>query len=282
MQEITRRTLLFSGAALPLLAKHAGCKIGVTDWNLHLSVKVEAVALAKSLGFEGVEVSLGRDVANNKLPLADPELQAKYIAAFKENGIVPAGTCLDILHKNWLKSDKLGQQWVADGIAITRKLGAKVMLLPFFGKGAIGETAEQDAVAAALKDLAKDAEKAGVTMGLENTISAEANVRIMDKVGSKALRVYYDVQNSTNSGFDIVKEIRWLGGKRICQIHLKDNPHYLGEGKIDFPAVLAAIHESGYQGFMNLETDCPSKSVDADMKRNLAFVRDLESKSNRT
>lgn len=282
MHEITRRTLLFSGAALPLLARKSSTKIGVTDWNLRMTGKVEAVALAKSLGFDGVEVSLGMKVAGDKLPLDNAELQAKYLAAFKESGIVPAGTCLDVLHRNYLKNDKLGAKWVADGIPITKKLGAKVMLLPFFGKGAIELPAEQDAVAAALKDIVKDAEKAGVTLGLENTISAEANVRIMEKVGSKALKVYYDVQNSTNAGFDIIKELKWLGGSRICQIHLKDNPHFLGEGKIDFKAVMATIAEIGYKGFMNLETDCPSKSVENDMKRNLAFIQAFGGAANKS
>jgi len=120
-----------------------------------------------------------------------------------------------------------------------------------------------------------EAEKAGVILGLEDTNSAEDNVRIIDRAGSAALQVYYDVGNSTGGGFDVIKEIRWLGARRICQIHLKDNPHYLGEGKIDFPAVMKAIAEIRFAGFANLETDCPTKSVEADMARNLKFIRGL-------
>jgi sugar phosphate isomerase/epimerase len=71
----------------------------------------------------------------------------------------------------------------------------------------------------------------------------------------------------------------WLGAKRICQFHLKDNPHFLGEGKIDFPAVMRTIASLGFNGFANLETDSPSKSVPDDMKRNLAFVRGLYDKA---
>ena len=83
-------------------------------------------------------------------------------------------------------------------------------------------------------------------LGLEDTISAEDNVRIMERAGSPAIKVYYDVGNSTGGGFDVVKEIRWLGAPRICQMHLKDNPHYLGEGPIDFPAVMKAITDIGF------------------------------------
>jgi L-ribulose-5-phosphate 3-epimerase len=131
-----------------------------------------------------------------------------------------------------------------------------------------------DHVADLLKEVVPQAEKADVILGLENTNSAEDNVRIMERAGSPAIQVYYDVGNSTGGGFDVVKEIRWLGAARICQIHLKDNPHYLGEGKIDFPAVVKAIRDIGFPGFCNLETDCPT-SVDADMARNLAYVRNL-------
>jgi L-ribulose-5-phosphate 3-epimerase len=279
---LTRRgffgaTALGFAAGLPLVAGKGlrGLEIGVTDWNLRQTAKPEAVELAKKLGFQGVEVSLGMKIADNKLPLDNPELQAQYLEAFKKQGIGPAGTCLDALHRNYLKSDKLGQKWVADGIRISKALGAKVMLLPFFGKGALTTPAEMDYVGDVLRDLAQQAEAVGVTLGLEDTISAADNVRIMDKARSKALKVYYDIGNSTGGGFDVPREIEWLGAKRICQFHFKDNPNYLGEGKVKFRESLEAISRIGFKGFANLETDAPSKDIDADMKKNLAYTRKL-------
>jgi len=276
---LSRRSFLASaGAALATAAaanRFDGFHIGVTDWNLQQTGKLEAVTLAKSLGFDGVQISLGRKPVDNKLPLDNAGIQAQYLAKSRREGIPLDGTCLDILHVNYLKNDKLGQKWVADGIGITQKLGARVMLLPFFGKGALATRAEMDHVGDALKELAPEAEKAQVILGLEDTISAEDNVRIMDRAQSKAALVYYDVGNSTGAGFDVVKEIRWLGGQRICQIHLKDNPHYLGEGKIDFKAVLQAIADIQFKGFANLETSAPSKSVEQDMRRNLQYIRAL-------
>ena len=261
-------------AAGPLLGRGLkGLKIGVTDWNLGKTGKVEAVDLAKNLGFAGVEVSLGRRTVDNKLPLDNDQLIGEYLAAFKRHGYRPAGTCLDILHVNYLKNDKLGQKWVADGIPVTRKLGAKVMLLPFFGKGALQTKEEKDYVGDALRELGPVAEKAGVILGLENTISAEDNVRILDRAKSKAVLVYYDIGNSTNNGFDVAREIEWLGKKRICQMHFKDNPNYLGKRKIDIVSVLGAVSRIGFDGFANLETSSPSKSIEADMKRNLAYIR---------
>ncbi|MGO9240133.1 MAG: sugar phosphate isomerase/epimerase family protein [Bryobacteraceae bacterium] len=277
----TRRCFLAGAGALaaaPLLsAKPAKShlKIGVTDWNLNLSGKLEAVALAASLGFEGVQISLGRRPGADQLPLASEEIQQQYLAELKKHSIAAAGTCLDILHVNYLKNDKLGQKWVADSIPITRQLNAKVVLLPFFGKGGLTTHEEMDYVGDFLREIAPQAHKNGVVLGLENMISAEDNVRILDRAASPAVKVYYDVGNSTHAGFDVLKEIPWLGAARICQFHLKDNPHYLGEGQIDFPAVMRAIMALGFSGFANLETDSPSKSIPDDMRRNLAYIRGL-------
>jgi len=278
----TRRQFIYGATALaatPLFAAKSKLKFGVTDWNLNLSGKTEAVALAASLGFAGVQISLGRKPGGDKLPLADEALQQQYLNELKKHRIAAAGTCLDILHTNYLKSDKLGQKWVADSIPITRKLNAKVVLLPFFGRGALTTHEEMDYVGDFLKEIGPEAGKSQVILGLENTISAEDNVRILDRAKSDYVKVYYDVGNSTGGGFDIIKEMKWLGAKRICQFHLKDNPHFLGEGKIDFPAVMRTIASLGFTGFANLETDSPSHSVPDDMKRNLAFVRNLFDKA---
>lgn len=272
---VNRRQFLISAAAVSgsvLSGAKSKLKIGVTDWNLRMTGQVEAVATAAKLGFEGVEVSLGRKPVDGKLPLDNDELIAKYVAAAKEHKIALAGTCLDILHVNYLKNDKLGQKWVGDSIPITKKLNAKVVLLPFFGKGALETRAEQEYVGDALKEYAKEAEKAGVLLGLEDTISAEDNVRILERVASRNLKVYYDVGNSTNNGFDVLKEIPWLGASRVCQFHLKDKG-YLGEGSINFPEVMNRIMALGFVGFANLETGSPSNVIANDMKRNLDFIR---------
>lgn len=274
---ITRRNLVLAALAAPALpasAKTSNLKIGVTDWNLRLTGKVEAVALAAKLGFQGVEVSLGRTPEDGKLPLDNATLQDVYLAAAKHHNIALAGTCLDILHVNCGKNDKLALKWIADGIPITKKLNARVMLMPFFGKCALENAAEFDYVGDALKELGKEAEKAGILLGLENTISARNNVRIMERSQSNAVKVYYDVGNSTRWGHDVLEEIPWLGANRICQFHLKDEG-YLGEGKINFPDTMKRIMDLGFQGFANLETGSPSKSIENDMKKNLEFVRKL-------
>lgn len=273
--KLSRRTFLASAAASAIQAgPPARLKIGATDWNLDLTCKTEAIALAKKLGFDGVQVSIGRQIVGGKMPLDNPGLLAQYRAESRKLRMPIDGTCLDRLHEDCLKNSEAARRRVSDGIRITKSLGVRVLLLPFFGKCELAPR-DFDYTADALRELAPEAEKAGVVLGLENTLSAEDNVRIMDRTKSPAVLVYYDVGNSTHWGHDVLKEIPQLGKNRICQFHLKDNPHYLGDGPIDFPKVLQAIRGIGFDGYANLETDSPSKSVSADMRRNLAFVREI-------
>jgi len=280
MFELTRRDLtrsLLAGAfgVRALLADNGKLRIGITDWNLNLGADPQAVPLAATLGFEGVQVSFGRKIVDGKMPADNPETIAKYLALSKANNIPIDGTCADILHVNGLKSDKLAPKWVLDSIRLTKALDTKVLLLPFFGPWALKTRAEMDYTGDRLRELAPEAEKAGVILGLEDTISAEDNVRIMDRSQAPNVKVYYDVGNSTVAGFDVVKEIRWLGKDRICQFHLKDNPHYLGEGKIQFAPIMRAIRDIGFSGFANLETDVRPENLDAGLRRNLAYIRQI-------
>lgn len=280
MSRFTRRDTLRSlvvaaiGAPLAFAAKDK-LRIGVTDWNLNLGADPAAVPLASQLGFDGVQISFGRKLVDNKMPVDNPEVIQRYLSLSRQYGIPIDGTCVDRLHDNGLKSDPLAPKWVSDSIRLTHALNTKVLLVPFFGKWALQNTAEMDYVGDALRELAPEAEKAGVILGIEDTISAENNVRIMERSRSKNVLVYYDVGNSTKGGFDVVKEIRWLGKDRICQFHLKDNPHYLGEGDIQFAPIIHAIRDIDFSGYANLETDAHPNTLEADMRRNLLYIRQI-------
>ena len=290
MSPWNRRQFLQAGGAAFALAATTGrvqaaytkLKIGAPDWNLQLEAKPASVELAKNIGFNGVQISLGHssDPKNPPahLPVSESDLFEQFLTESRKQGLPIASTCVEILHRNYLKNDPLGKKWVAESIPLTKKLGARVILLPFFGNGALQTRAEMDYVGDFMKEIGAEAEKAGVILGLENTISAEDNARILDRAQSKAVLVYYDVGNSFNNGFDIYKEIPWLGKDRICEFHLKDNPHLLGQGRIDFPKVIEAIVGTGFSGWAQLETVAPSGNVKQDMKTNLEFIRELLAK----
>jgi sugar phosphate isomerase/epimerase len=285
---ITRRRFIgtSAAAAAAVLAQRGLCadggkalfKVGVTDWNLRMEGKPEAVALAKSLGFDGIQISLS---SGREREWVGTDVLDRFVAESKRAGLPIGSVCLNVLHRDYLKSDPEGQKRVAESIPMATRVGVNVILLPFFGKGALQTQAEMDRVADALREVAPEAARAGVILGLENTISARDNVRIMERASSPAVKVYYDVGNSTTHGFNVIEEIRWLGRERICEVHIKDNPHYLGKGPIDIAAVVDALADIGFSDWAQLETDSPSDDVAADMTRNLAYLRDLMAARNR-
>jgi sugar phosphate isomerase/epimerase len=252
-------------------------KLGVTDWTLKLAGQPEAVLMAGELGFDCLQVSIGRFPRDGKLVLSDKTLQQTYLTESKRHKCPIRSLYLDILHVNGLKwrEDPLGQRWVAEAITIAKALKVKVILLPFFGKQRLENQEEIDYVADALKELAPTAARAAVILGIETTLSAQDNLRLIERARSRAVQVYYDVGNAHKAGLDAVAEIRLLGRDRLAEVHLKDNPHYLGEGQIDFGAVIDALSDVGFDRQALLETDSPSGDVEVDLTRNQAYVRRL-------
>ena len=150
------------------------------------------------------------------------------------------------------------------------------MLLAFFGNGDLrDDQAGIDEVVRRLKLVAPKAEKAGVSLGIESWLSAGQHLKILDRVGSEAVRVYYDLCNSTDRGYDICKEIRQLG-KRICEFHAKENGALLGQGNIDFKRVRAAMDDIDYSGWIQIEGAVPpGKPILESYQANCRFMRQL-------
>jgi len=279
--------MLFAGASkgadIPMKFPISAC-----DWSLGERNKLSGLDVAKNAGLDGLEVSPGD--AADVLPLADPALQKQYKDKARELGLTISSTAMGLLNQYPLASDPRGPAWLEQIIDATAALdtAAKVILLAFFGKGDLIKksllgnrelkTSDVDVVVERLKDAAPRAEKAGVILGLENTLSAEQNWAIIERVKSDAVQVYYDIRNSTDNGYDVPAEIRLLGD-RICQFHFKDGGAYLGEGKVAMEPVAEAIHAINYTRWICLETSAPSKDREADFRKNADYTRALLSKT---
>lgn len=275
LSTLTRRSLLFSAASLAAAPK-SKLKIGVTDWNLRAAASPDAVRLAAEIGFDGVEISFGRPKAGAPtLPADSPETLAAYRAAFSSTGISAAGCCVDILHEDCLHNAGPAAGWLQAGIRLTAALGGRVLLMPSFFKCELATPENIRSAVSVLKQVAPAAEKAGVTLGLENTLSASACLEIMEKAGSPNLKVYYDAANAVRWNHDPFAEIPLLGASRICQFHIKDYGGYLGEGTLAWDRLMRLILHLGFEGWANLETATPAGDVRADMRRNLSYIRSL-------
>ena len=232
-------------------------KIGACDWSIGKMADPAALEVARQMGLDGVQVSLG--TLDNEMHLRRPEVQKRYKEAASKCGVEVLSLAIGELNNIPYKSDPRTIPWVADSIDACQAMGCRVVLLAFFGNNDLrDDRAGTDETVRRLKEVAPYAEKAGVILGIESWLSAEDSLRIVDRVGSRAVKIYYDVANSTERGYDIGKEIRWLGKQgQICEFHAKENGFLLGKGRVDFPKVRAAMDEIGYRGNIQIEGAVP-------------------------
>jgi len=233
-----------------------GFKIGVCDWSVGKTSDPSAFDLAKELGLDGVQVSLG--TVQNDMHLRRKEVQEAFLDVAKKHNIEIASVAIGELNQIPYKSDPRAEQWVADSIDVCTALGVRVVLLAFFDKGDLrNDDKGIHTVVERLKRVAPKAENAGVILGLESWLSAKQHLDIINRVGSPAVQVYYDVGNSHLRGYDIYKEIRFIGRKHLCEFHAKDYGNLFGKGKVDFKEVRRAMDDIGYRGWIQIEGATP-------------------------
>jgi len=274
--QVAATLALFSPFA-PLFAAPAKrrFKIGACDWSIGKMCDPAAFEVAKQIGLDGVQVSLGT-VAND-MQLRKPDVQQRYRDAAKQAGLQIASLAIGEMNNVPYKSDPRTVEWVSDSIDVCKSLGLRVVLLAFFNNGDLRDDKPGvDEVVKRLKAVAPKAQKAGVILGIESWLNAEQHLDILNRVGSKAVQVYYDCCNSNLRGYDIYQEIRQLGRKRICEFHFKENGALLGHGKVDYKKVRAAMDDIGYRGWVQIEGAVPpgAKMLES-YQANCEFVREL-------
>jgi sugar phosphate isomerase/epimerase len=264
---LSRRTMLrrsTQAAVLALAARWAPLlaapgtrrfKIGACDWSIGKMGDPAAFEVAKQIGLDGVQVSMG--TLANDMRLRQKPVQQQYKEAANSAGLQIASLAIGELNEIPYKSDRRTIPWVNDCVDVCQALGLKTVLLAFFGNDDLrDDKAGVDEVVRRLKVVAPKAERAGVALGIESWLNADQHLEILERVGSPAVRVYYDVCNSNDRGYDIYREIRQLG-KRICEFHFKENGSLLGQGKVDFRKVRAALDDIGYSGWVQIEGAVP-------------------------
>ena len=269
--------LAVSPTLTPLLAapEQRRFRIGACDWSLGKMADPQAFEVAKQIGLDGLQISLG--TAANNMHLRQPDVQQRYRDAAKQSSLEMASLAIGELNSVPYKRDPRTIEWVSDSIDVCKALGVRVVLLAFFSKGDLRDDQPGvDEVVKRLKAVAPKAEKAGVVLGIESWLNAEQHLDILNRVGSKAVQVYYDCCNSNFCGYDIYQEIRKLGRERICEMHFKENGFLLGQGKVDYKKVRAALDDIGYRGWIQIEGAVPKdgKMLES-YQANCKFVREV-------
>ncbi|HKI16985.1 MAG TPA: sugar phosphate isomerase/epimerase family protein [Isosphaeraceae bacterium] len=249
---------------------HAGVRIGAC---------VVGLEQGRKAGLAGIEVPVGGPA--DQLEISLPEVRRRYKQQMKQTGIPISSLMMGLLNQCALATDPRGPAWLEQSIDAACDLGAKVILVAFFGNGDLlgaggrVKEADVDNVVRRLKAVAPRARDAGVVLGIENYLNAEQNARILDRVGNDSVKIYYDCYNTgATKGYDVPAEIRFLKD-RIAQFHFKNGPDFLETGKLRFEPIAAAIKEIGYRGWIVLETSSPTGDAVADVKRNAEYTRTL-------
>lgn len=189
-------------------------KVGACDWSLGKMADPEAFKVAKEIGLDGIQICA--TTGANEMHLSNPEVLETYRKLSAETGVAAASMGIVGMISFSYKNDERTMAWVSDSIDTCKALGCRVLLLAFFGKSDVkGDKEGTDEVVRRLKLVAPKAEKAGVILGIESWLSAEEHMEIIDRVGSPAVQVYYDVANSDKKGYDIYREIRLLGSRKL-------------------------------------------------------------------
>lgn len=248
-------------------------RIGACDWSIGKHSDLEAMAFARQIGLDGVQISLGK--VENNMHLRKPEVQKAYLRVAREHNVHISSLAIGELNKVPYKSAPEPEAWVSDSIDVAYALQVPVVLLAFFGKGDLKDDQKgTQEVIRRLKKIAPKAEEKGIILGIESWLSADEHLEIIEAVGSPNLRVYYDVANSHKMGYDIYEEMRRLGSEYICELHAKENGYLLGEGKVDFHRVREILEEINYVGWIIIEDATPDgMEILPAYRQNLAFIQ---------
>jgi len=236
----------------------------------------EATKEAKALGYEGMEVCVFPD-GPLSLDMSDSDV-AKLKKTLDAAGLAPASVTCGALWDNQLTSSDPakvaeGKRIVTRCLEIAGQLGATgILVVPgsvetFFLPE--GEIVQYDValqrVEDAIKALAPVAEKNKVAIGIENVwnklfMSPVEARDFVDRVGSEYVGWFFDVGNIVALGFP-EQWVRILG-KRIKKVHVKDFRRAVGtidgfvdllEGDVNWPEVMKALKEVGYDDFLIAE-----------------------------
>jgi sugar phosphate isomerase/epimerase len=253
-------------------------RVGMTDWNLGQRGDIAKIALAREIGLDGIQVSVQYPTDGKSPTLRDAKTQEAFRRAALENGIQICSLAIGNPGKSRLPMHTNAAFGIllVEAVEIAHNLGTNNILLPILGDSHIDMTNawQVDSFVAMMKEVSRYAEKYGVVVGLEDWISAEDNIKLLDAIGSDYVAVYYDAHNIVPRVKDIYVEPKMLG-KRIHQIHVKNANMLLATagGRIEWPRMAQEFYDIGYRGWYVLETNSPTGDIVADTRANIEYVK---------
>lgn len=251
-------------------------KKGINVWSFPQGSVKDVLTLAKKAGFEGVELALNGE---GELSLTSTESEIKQVKAMADDmGLalysLSSGLCWDYrLSDDDPKLRQKAKDMIKKQLETAKILGADtILVLPGVVNVEFSSPEKKvaydvvyDRALDGLNELKKDAEALQVNIGLENVwnkflLSPMEMRDFIDKVGSPYVGSYLDIGNTLYCGYpeDWVRIL----GNRIKKVHFKDYRMQAGglhgfvdllAGDVDYPEVVKALKEIGYNDWVSAE-----------------------------
>jgi D-psicose/D-tagatose/L-ribulose 3-epimerase len=240
-----------------------------------------AVVKTIETGFDLLELSL-HDLENLDIAHARDTLTRADCQVACSRGLAPDA---DVSSEDTAVVAR-GVKLLQASLSATAGMGGHVLtgaLYSAFGKAKapLSDRGRSNAVAV-LKELADEAAKVNVTLGLEVCNRYETNVvntarqvlRLADEIGRDNVMIHLDTYHMNIEEDDFVRPVVDVGD-RLGYVHVGENHRgYLGSGHVDFTGFFHALADIGYTGPITFESF--SSAVVADgLSNDLAVWRNL-------
>jgi L-ribulose-5-phosphate 3-epimerase len=258
-------------------------RIGVCDWMILKRQKLGAFQLTKDIGADGVEVDMGglgeRETFENQL--ANPETRQQFLDKARELNLEICSMAMSGFYAQSFAERPTVEKMLDDCLTTMQAMKVKVAFLPLGVKGDLVKNPElRPAMVKRLKAAGAKAEAAGAIIGVETALDATSEVKLLNEIGSPAIRSYFNFANALQTGRDLLGELRTLGKEWICQIHCtdQDGVWLQDDKKIDMLAVKKTLDEMGWRGWLVIERSRSAKdsrNVKANFGANTAFLKSV-------
>jgi D-psicose/D-tagatose/L-ribulose 3-epimerase len=241
----------------------------------------KAVSQTKKIGFDLLELSLhdarNLDVQNAKRDLGEAGLEIACSRGLTFDADISSDNP-DVVAK--------GSSLLFESLELAHSLGSKILTgVPYSALGKYSGPVTRSGranVVAVLSDVAKQAGKMNMSIGLEVCNRYETNVintasdamRLADDIGSDNVFIHLDTYHMNIEEEDFVAPVLLLG-ERLGYVHVGENHRgYLGSGHIDFPSFFRALRAVDYRGPITFES-FSSSVVSSGLSNDLAVWRNL-------
>ena len=274
---------LRAGEVIVKAVHEAPYKIAVCDWMILKRQKLGAFQLAKDIGADGVEVDMGSlgDRESFDSQLTNTAHCQVFLDKARELGLEISSLAMSGFYAQSFAERPTVPRMVQDTIDTMKRMNVKVAFLPLGVRSDLAKHPELRAtVVERLKAAGRQAEQAGVIIGIESELDAGEQVKLLDEIGSPAIKSYFNFANALQNNRDLNQELRTLGKARICQIHCtnQDGVWLQDDPKIDLPKVKQTLDEMGWSGWLVIERSrkaSDSRNVKGNFGANTAYLKKI-------